>query len=77
MVDWINPQNIRVEVYVENNIFYGQSLYVTKEQYDNIIEMSKDFHKTGFEMTTIDGGFVIIPPDLTKKTVLKISILED
>jgi len=77
MLDWTNPKTIRVEVYVENNIFYGQSLYVSEEQYQNIIDMSKDFYKTGFEMTTEDGGFIIIPPDLTKKSILKISIVEE
>jgi hypothetical protein len=76
MIDWTSPKTIRVEVFVENNIFYGQNLTVTEDQYQNIIEMSKDFYKTGFEMTTEDGGFIIIPPELTKKTILKISILD-
>jgi hypothetical protein len=36
--------------------------------------MSKNFYETGFEMSTEDDGFIIIPPEIVKKSILKIKI---
>jgi len=56
--------------------FYGEVLDVNQEQYKNIITMSKNFYETGFEMSDEEGGFLIFPPDIVKKSILKIKILE-
>jgi len=66
---------IQIQIINEYGVFDGEILEVNQEQYDNIVEMSKNFHITGFEMTTEDGGFIIIPPELVKKSILKINIL--
>jgi hypothetical protein len=66
---------IQVHIINEYGVFDGEILEVNQEQYNNIAEMSKNFHITGFEMTTEDGGFIIIPPELVKKSILKINIL--
>jgi hypothetical protein len=56
--------------------FYGEVLDVNQEQYKNIITMSKNFYETGFEMSDEEGGFLIFPPEIVKKSILKIKILE-
>lgn len=66
---------IQLQILSGDHIFNGEILEVTESQYKNIIEMSKNFYESGFEMTTEDGGFVIIPPDIVKKSILKINII--
>jgi hypothetical protein len=77
MIDWSKSNTIRIDIFVDTNVFYGQNLHVTEEQYKNIIEMSKSFYESGFEMTLEDGSFIIIPPELTKKSILKITVIQD
>jgi len=66
---------IQIQIINEYGVFSGEVLSVTDIQYSNIVDMSKNFHESGFEMTTEDGGFIIIPPDLVKRSILKINIL--
>jgi hypothetical protein len=68
---------IQIQIINEYGVFDGEILLVNAVQYSNIVDMSKSFHESGFEMTTEDGGFIIIPPELVKKSILKINILED
>ena len=68
---------IQIVLINEYGEFYGEHLKVTDEQYSNIIEMSKNFYETGFEMSDEDGGFLIIPPEIVKKSILKVKILEE
>jgi hypothetical protein len=68
---------IQIVLINEYGEFYGEHLKVTVEQYSNIIEMSKNFYETGFEMSDEDGGFLIIPPEIVKKSILKVKILEE
>lgn len=51
---------------------------VTEEELTNIINFSKTFYQegTGFEMWT-DTGFVVVPPEITKRSILTINILEE
>jgi hypothetical protein len=67
---------IQLQIFTEQNVFSGDILEVNDIQYKQIIEMSKNFYDSGFEMNTDDGGFVIIPPELVKKAILKINIVE-
>lgn len=56
--------------------FKGEVFTVTQEQYDNITEMSADYYQTGFEMVCEDGSFLVIPPELIKKSIYKISYVQ-
>jgi hypothetical protein len=52
-------------------------LTVTQEQYDGLIEVSKNFYvEGGFEMP-LEDGVVIIPPDITRQSILTIKIIEE
>jgi hypothetical protein len=67
---------IQVVIITEFGSFNGEILEVSEEQYDNIIEFSKQYYLTGFEMNLEnDGGFIIFTPEIIKKSVLKINKL--
>lgn len=50
---------------------------VTQEQYLELVEISKKFYlnDNGFEMW-LEDGFLIVPPEITKSSILVINILE-
>jgi hypothetical protein len=56
----------------------SSEISVSEEQLTNIIELSKGFHLDGsiFEMWT-DYGFVVVPPDITRSSILTINIKDD
>lgn len=57
--------------------FLGEEQIVTEEQYVKIIELSKTFYLSGFEMVLEDGkSFIVFPPEITSKSILKISIID-
>ena len=68
---------VQLEIINEFGVFEGEVMNLTKEQYITIKEMSKNFYETGFEMSTEDNGFIIIPPEIVRKSILKIKIKED
>lgn len=57
--------------------FKGEHLNVTKDQSKKIIEMSKTFYESGFEMFDESGDFLIFPPEIVKKSILIVKILEE
>lgn len=67
--------NIRFELTTPYGIINGEVMSVDDEQLSVIKEKSKLFYEQGFEMYT-DDGFVIIPPDVTKSSILKIKLEE-
>jgi hypothetical protein len=54
--------------------YESTELEISEEQYDIIIEKSKNFYETSFEMWT-DNGFVVFPPDITRESILEIKII--
>jgi hypothetical protein len=67
---------IRFELTTPYGIIYSEIMDVNDEQLVTIRDKSKNFYETGFEMYT-DDGFVIIPPEVTRTSVLKIKIEEN
>ena len=63
---------IQIQVINKFGTFNGEILTIDESQYKIIVEMSKNFYETGFEMETEDGGFLIVPPDIVKDSILKI-----
>lgn len=54
--------------------FHGVKAQLSKFHCDNIIKMSKTFyHNGGFELTCEDGSFIVFPPDVVQKSILKIN----
>lgn len=65
---------MKIQIVITNDfgVFKGEVVEVTEQQHDKVIEMSKDYYMTGFEMNCEDGSFVIIPPEIIKKSIYKI-----
>ncbi len=68
-----------IQMLLQNELgtFTSEKMEISKEQYLELIEISKKFYTedTGFEMW-IDDGFVIVPPEITRKSILTISIIQ-
>ena len=54
--------------------YESSELEVSDEDYELIIEKSKNFYETSFEMW-IDERFIIFPPEITKESILEIKII--
>lgn len=66
-----------IEITIKNEFgeFKSLPLEVTDEEYTEIISLSKTFYNTGgYEMQTHDG-FIVIPPEIVKKSILCLSII--
>jgi len=63
---------IQLVLITEYGSFFGEIFEVNDEQYQNIINFSKNYYESGFEMNLEDGGFVIFSPEMIKKSILKI-----
>lgn len=63
---------VQIVIKSEYGEFRGEKVTVNPEQYDNIASLSKNFYMGGFEMTLEDGTFVVIAPDVIKKSILLI-----
>ena len=68
---------VQITILCEFGNFYGEILEVSIDQYRNIVELSKNYYETGFEMGLENGGFVIVPPDVVRKSVLQINIIKE
>jgi hypothetical protein len=57
--------------------FYGEEMIVDEEKYQNIINYSKTFYQTGFEMILEDGkSFAVFSPEVISNSILKIDVLD-
>jgi hypothetical protein len=53
--------------------FIGEEAIIDKEGLSKITDASKNFYKkSGFELHCENGDFVVFPPEVVKKTILKI-----
>jgi hypothetical protein len=55
--------------------FRSKKFEVSEEDYEKIIELSKNFYSSGYEMET-ESGFLVIPPDIIKESILFIETNE-
>ena len=69
-------KKIQISIINDLGTFRGESMEVTDDQYVQIKKLSKDYYTNGFEMTTESGGFMIIPPEIIKKSLLTIEIIK-
>ena len=54
--------------------FVGKKAYITEEQYEGLIKMSKTFYTSGgFELTCEDESYVIFPPNIVEESILIIN----
>lgn len=69
---------VRIRVITELKEFVGDVVEMTPSEYDGLCELSKDYYsRSGFEMITEDGGYVIIPPNIIVNSILKIDVIKD
>ena len=71
-----NSENFEIQLVLVNSFgeFFGKKAIVTNEQYNNIVLISKSFYNGGgFELTCEDETFLIFPPEIVKKSILKIN----
>lgn len=54
--------------------FISEELEVSVEQYQRLIDMSKNFYEGGYEMH-LPNGFMVVPPEIVKKSILIIEVL--
>lgn len=67
--------NIEIQYILINDYgeFKGELMIINEEQYEKIIELSRKFYESGFELNCEDGSFVIFPHEIVKKSILKIN----
>lgn len=56
--------------------FTSDKLEVTDEEYINLIDKSKGFYAGGYDMYLPDG-FLVVSPEVIKKSILKIEIIKN
>jgi len=71
-MDDVDKFEIQIVLENEYGEFKGKIASVTEEQYLNILNMSKSFYSRGFELTCEDGTFVVFPPEIVNKSILKV-----
>lgn len=70
---------MKIQISIQNEFgeFLGEVLEITEEQYENVKNLSKSFYESGFELTDKDGNFIVFSPEIVKKSILKISIINE
>lgn len=54
--------------------FCGKKIPMTGDQYKEILNMAKMFYTSGgFELHLEDGSYIVLPPSIVQKTILKIT----
>ena len=68
--------DLKIVIKLKNELgeFTSEEMNVTKEQYKGLIEASKDFYHNGYEMY-LPNGFMVVGPEILKKSILFIEIL--
>lgn len=67
---------IRVSISTPLGEFSGNPLSISNSEFEAFREKIKFFWKDGgFEMETNDGGYLVLPPEVTGKSIIKIDIL--
>lgn len=58
--------------------FLGKKSKMSEENYIKLIDISKNFYKSeGFELSCEDGSFLVVPPDIVKKSILVIKKVKE
>lgn len=68
-----------IEMILKNELgeFHSEKMNVTEGQYTDMVEISKSFYtQEGFDMW-LEDGFMVVPPDIVKKSILLLKIIEE
>ncbi len=69
-------ETYEVQLVLKNKFgeFVGKRAYISQEQYDSLIKMSKTFYTSGgFELTCEDESYAIFPPSIVEESILIIN----
>lgn len=70
---------MKILVKIQNTfgLFESLPIEIDEEEYPKILDMAKNFYITGgYEMVT-KNGFMVIPPEIVKQSILIIETLND
>ena len=69
---------MRIQISIKNEFgeYLGEVYEVDESQYDIIKTRSKNFYESGFELVDETGNFFVFPPEVVKKSILKIGIIK-
>lgn len=69
-----------VEFVINNYLgeFHSEEMEIDHDEYKKLLEVSKSYYleDTAFEMW-LKNGFMLIPPEIKKKSILTINIIKD
>lgn len=68
--------NIKLKLKTDLGEFDSEIMSVTEEQYLGLIQVSRGFYSNGYEMYT-PNGFMVVGPEILKKSILLIEILSE
>lgn len=62
----------------EYGSFTSEIVEVSQDQYQGMLDVSKNFHDSleCFNMTLELGGSIFIPPEITKKSILTVRLVD-
>lgn len=64
---------VQFQLMTEYTTFFGEELIMDEVDYIRLKETSKNFFEyKSFELTSSDGSFLVFPPEIIRKSVLKI-----
>jgi len=69
-------ETYEVQLVLKNKFgeFVGKKAYISQEQYDSLIKMSRTFYASGgFELTCEDDSYAIFPPNIVEESILIIN----
>lgn len=69
------PELYEIQLVIINEFgeFRGIKAQLGSDDCEKVVKMSKSFYSSGgFELSCEDGSYVILPPDLVQKSILKI-----
>jgi hypothetical protein len=73
----VRDRTVSMELVTPLATLKSSDLKVSEHELETIISLSRGYHQGGpFEMWT-DGGFVVVPPEVTKMSILTINIRND
>lgn len=69
-----NEYEIQMVITNEFGEFRGRKFVVNESDYKKIITVATGFYSSGgFDLVCEDGGFMVFPPEITQKSILKIN----
>lgn len=68
---------MKIKIKLKNDLgeFVSEEMEITQEQYETLLEVSKNFYQGSYEMF-VTNGFMVVGPEILKKSILFIEITQ-